>query len=182
MESIVDFVLTFRARSGSSSKTGLASNHIANQLPQYTYAYGNNLWVDPGASEVKSRTYSTIMDVVNRYDVDGIHFDDYFYPYPVSGEEFPDSHTYSAYKASGGNLSRDDWRHQNVDWLVKKLSMDIKDSRPWVKFGISPFGIWMSGQPSGVVGLSSNTGINMQRVWSKELLAEAEARGYPGAW
>ena len=146
-----------RARSGSSSRSGLARNHIANELPQYAYAYGSNLWMDPGAKEVQTRTLDTIMDVVLRYDVDGIHFDDYFYPYPVSGQDFPDSATYSAYVSGGGHLSRDEWRHENVDSLIHTLSQRIKSARPWVKFGISPFGIWMSGHPPGVHGFSSNT-------------------------
>ncbi|KAK7098469.1 glycosyl hydrolase YngK-like [Littorina saxatilis] len=147
----------YRARAGSSSRSGLAAKHIANQLHQYAYAYGSNLWMDPGAQAVKNRTLDTIMDVVNRYDVDGVHFDDYFYPYPVAGQAFPDTATYNAYVSNGGHLSRDLWRHQNVDSLIQALSQRIKSSRPWVKFGLSPFGIWMSGHPHGVVGFSSNT-------------------------
>ena len=157
-----------RARAGSHSRSGLAPNHIANQLSQYAYAYGTNLWMDPGAKEVQARTLDTILDVVLRYDVDGIHFDDYFYPYPVSGHPFPDSATYRAYVTSGGHLSLEDWRHENVDSLVRALSGRIKSARPWVKFGISPFGIWMSGHPHGVQGFSSNTGDFLCSVFEKK--------------
>ncbi|KAL8591503.1 hypothetical protein ACOMHN_000518 [Nucella lapillus] len=136
---------------------GLASNHIAKQLPQYAYAYGPNLWMDPGSKSVQNRTLDTILDVVTRYDIDGVHFDDYFYPYKEADRDFPDDATYNEYLAEGGHLSRDLWRHQNVDFLIEELSRKIKEVCPWVKFGISPFGIWMSGHPRGVKGFSSNT-------------------------
>nr|KAG5688677.1 hypothetical protein BaRGS_014388 [Batillaria attramentaria] len=150
-------------------RSGLASKHIANELSRYAYAYGSNLWMDPGSEEVQTRTLNTIIDVVTRYDIDGVHFDDYFYPYPVSGQDFPDSATYNAYRAGGGQLSRDDWRHHNIDSFVQTLSQRIKATRPWVKFGISPFGIWMSGHPHGVVGFSSNSG---QYADSRKWLSE----------
>ncbi|MBW4496357.1 MAG: family 10 glycosylhydrolase [Oscillatoria princeps RMCB-10] len=140
-------------RAQAKQQFALANNHMAEQYPEYAYEYGDLLWMDPGAKVVQDKTYEVIMDVVRRYDVDGIHLDDYFYPYPEAGIEFPDSRTYSAYRAAGGSLSRGDWRRDNVNRLMKRLSDGIRAAKPYVKFGISPFGIYRPGQPAGIVGL-----------------------------
>ena len=145
----------YRARAGSSSRSGLASNHMANRFPQYTYSYGHNLWMDPGAKVVQDYIISVFTDVLKRYDVDGIHIDDYFYPYPVQGQSFPDSHTYSSYKSNGGTLSLPDWRRNNINDFVQRLNKEIHAIKPYIKFGISPFGIWKPGHPSGIHGSSS---------------------------
>ncbi|MHC5721846.1 MAG: family 10 glycosylhydrolase, partial [Nostoc sp.] len=94
--------------------------------------------------------YNVIIDVVKRYNVDGIHLDDYFYPYPIEGQFFPDNKTYAAYKAAGGTLSLGDWRRDNVNKMVQRLWQGIKATKPDVKFGISPFGIYRPGQPAGI--------------------------------
>ena len=145
----------YRARSGTTSRSGLAQTHVVHRYPQYVYSYGTNLWMDPGAKVLQNFIYNVFMDVVRRYDIDGVHMDDYFYPYPVSGHSFPDSHTYNAYRASGGHLSVSDWRRDNVNNLVHRIGNGIKSIKPYVKYGISPFGIWKSGHPHGVRGLSS---------------------------
>ncbi|XP_046573717.1 glycosyl hydrolase YngK-like [Haliotis rubra] len=145
----------YLARSGSTSKAGLAPNHMAVKYPRYAYAYGNSLWMDPGAKVVQDQCYNVIMDVVKRYDIDGVHMDDYFYPYPVSGQSFPDNATYNAYRKGGGHLGRDDWRRDNVNSLIQRLYNGTKATKKHVKFGLSPFGIWKSGIPKGIVGLSS---------------------------
>lgn len=145
----------YRARSGSTSRSGLAQNHVIHLYPQYVYAYGHDLWMDPGAIVIQNYTTRVFLDVVQRYDIDGIHIDDYFYPYPISGQDFPDSHTYAAYKSGGGNLGHADWRRNNINNLVHTLSIKIKSLKPFVKFGISPFGIWQPGYPSGIKGFNS---------------------------
>ena len=129
--------------------------HMAITNPEYVYPWGNQLWMDPGAKVVQDRAYNVIMDVVERYDIDGVHLDDYFYPYPISGKDFPDSKTYSAYRANGGNLNLGDWRRDNVNRMVLRLSQGIKSAKPHLKFGISPFGIYRPGQPAGIVGLDA---------------------------
>src|SRR5919199_3122240 len=129
--------------------------HLAVTNPEYVYQWGNQLWMDPGAKVVQDRAYNVMLDVVRRYDVDGIHMDDYFYPYPIEGKSFPDSKTYSAYKAAGGKLSLGDWRRDNVNKMVQRLSAGIKATKPHVKFGISPFGIYRPGQPSQITGLDA---------------------------
>ncbi|QLE58272.1 family 10 glycosylhydrolase [Nostoc sp. TCL26-01] len=131
------------------------SPHIAITNPEVVYQWGNQLWMDPGAKVVQDRAYNVIIDVVRRYDIDAIHLDDYFYPYPIQGKPFPDDKTYAAYKAAGGGLSLDNWRRENVNQMVLRLSQGIKATKSDVKFGISPFGIYRPGQPSGITGLDA---------------------------
>jgi len=142
----------YRAKTSSQSSTNVAP-HISVTHPEYVYKYGNQQWMDPGVKVVQDLTYNVIMDVVRRYDVDGIHLDDYFYPYPIAGEEFPDEKTYNAYQAEGGTLSRDDWRRENVNQMVQRLYTGIQATKKHVKFGISPFGIYRPGQPPQIKGL-----------------------------
>ncbi len=144
----------YRAQT-SVNKGSSVKPHIAATNPDVVYRWGNQLWMDPGSKVVQDRTYNVIMDVLKRYDVDGIHLDDYFYPYPISGQSFPDNRTYAAYRGSGGTLSLKDWRRENVNQMVLRLSQGIKATKPYVKFGISPFGIYRPGQPPGIVGLDA---------------------------
>ncbi|MEN9785281.1 MAG: hypothetical protein RLZZ299_545 [Pseudomonadota bacterium] len=151
----------YRARAGSTSTSSLAANHIARQHPEHAHAYPNetspsrHLWMDPGADVVRQRVLDVIADVVTRYDVDGVVFDDYFYPYPVDGVDFPDTATWNAYRNAGGSLARDDWRRDNVNRLVRGVHETIAAIRPSVRFGVSPFGIWRPGNPAGVTGLDA---------------------------
>jgi uncharacterized lipoprotein YddW (UPF0748 family) len=143
-------------RAKTSIKEGKnVSPHIALTNPECVYQWGNQLWMDPGAKIVQDRSYNVIIDVVRRYDVDGIHLDDYFYPYPIEGKSFPDDKTYTAYKAAGGKLNLGDWRRENVNQMVQRLSQGIKNTKSHVKFGISPFGIYRPGQPTGIMGLDA---------------------------
>lgn len=141
----------YRARLRGNA--AFAPNHIASKFPQYAYQYGDLIWMEPGAKEVQDQTYNVIMDVVQRYDLDGVHLDDYFYPYPKDGIPFPDSQTYNAYRSAGGNLGLSDWRRQNVNLMIKRIHEGIKTIKPYVKFGISPFGIYRPGKAPGIVGL-----------------------------
>ena len=138
-----------------STKT-VSSKHISRTNPDLVRKYGPYLWMDPGDPAVRRRTVRVVLDIVRRYDVDGIHMDDYFYPYPETQRgreiEFPDASTYRRYRRGGGELSRNDWRRRNVDLLVKQLDDSIHAVKSWVKFGISPFGIWRPGYPSSVRG------------------------------
>ncbi|CAN5278418.1 family 10 glycosylhydrolase [soil metagenome] len=111
-------------------------------------------WLDPAEPEVQKHSLAVIADVVKRYDVDGIHFDDYFYPYPEynKGKDFPDDASWGRYQAGGGKLSRGDWRRKAVNDFVKDVNETIHATKPWVRFGISPFGIWRPGNPPSVQG------------------------------
>ncbi len=130
----------------------LAQPHIGLQLPEHAHVYGSALWMDPGSAEVREHTIDVVLDVVERYDVDGVHFDDYFYPYP-NGEPFPDDLTWAAYQQQGGALDRDDWRRDNVDVLMAELDAAITAADPDCRFGVAPFGIYRPGMPPGIVGL-----------------------------
>lgn len=142
----------YRAKTTTRSGSNV-SPHIAITNPEVVYQWGNQLWMDPGTKIVQDRAYNVIIDVVKRYDLDGVHLDDYFYPYPISGQSFPDQKTYAAYAANGGKLSLENWRRENVNQMVLRLSQGIKKTKSHVKFGISPFGIYRPGQPPGIVGL-----------------------------
>ncbi|WP_246032812.1 glycoside hydrolase family 10 protein [Sphingobacterium yanglingense] len=113
-------------------------------------------WFDPADQRTQDHAAKVVNDIVKRYDIDGIHFDDYFYPYAEynGGADFPDNKTWNAYKADGGALSRGDWRRDNVNRFIKRVYEEIKAEKNFVKFGLSPFGIWKPGYPSGVTGSS----------------------------
>lgn len=135
-------------------KADMAANHISKTHPEAVYSYGGYLWMDPGSRTIQNRSYDVFMDVLSRYDIDGMHIDDYFYPYPVreSGKvvPFPDDATYQAYQKRGGTLGKSDWRRKNVDDFIERVYKGIKAKKPWVKFGISPFGIARPGIPKGI--------------------------------
>ena len=148
----------YRARH-LQAKSPVAANHISRTHPEWVRHYGKVLWLDPGEKGVQEYSLRVVMDVVKRYDIDGVHFDDYFYPYPEQDSArkdlpFPDESSWRRYGAGGG-LNRDDWRRQNVDAFVQRVYESIKAAKPWVKFGISPFGIWRPGNPSQIRGLDA---------------------------
>jgi uncharacterized lipoprotein YddW (UPF0748 family) len=132
-----------------------ASNYLGFTHPQWVKPYGKFQWLDPGAPGVREWSQKVIMDVVRRYDIDGVHLDDYFYPYTARDAQkhaipFPDDASYNSYVSGGGHLDRGDWRRQNVDVFVSTLYKSIKLTKPWVKFGISPFGIYRPNVPTGI--------------------------------
>jgi uncharacterized lipoprotein YddW (UPF0748 family) len=146
----------YRARH-PSAKSPISSNHISRTNPELVKKYGGHLWMDPGEPAVRRRTTQVMLDVVKRYDIDGVHVDDYFYPYKERDRrgrniDFPDAASYRRYRNSGGRLGRDDWRRENVDSLIRQVYVGIKASKPWVKFGISPFGTWRPGYPPEMGG------------------------------
>ncbi len=143
----------YRAR--TSERTVNVRPHLTVTNPDVVYGWDKQLWMDPGATVVQDRTYNVILDVVRRYDVDGIHLDDYFYPYPIAGQTFPDDKTYQGYQAGGGTLALADWRRDNVNRLIQRLATGIRAAKPHVKFGISPFGIYRPGQPPQIQGLDA---------------------------
>ena len=107
-------------------------------------------WLDPSKNETQDLSYNVVMDVVKRYDVDGIHFDDYFYPY--NDGQFPDDDSWEEYIKGGGTLSREDWRRSHVNTFVERVYKGIKNEKKYVKFGLSPFGIWRPKNPPSIAG------------------------------
>lgn len=132
---------------------------------------GGYYWMDPVHPDTQQISTDVVMDVVKRYDVDGIHFDDYFYPYPSynGGEDFPDDDLWAEYKDSGGELSRGDWRRAAVNNFVENLYDEIKSEKPHVKFGISPFGIYRPGYPETIQGFDQHDELYADaRLWLQE--------------
>jgi uncharacterized lipoprotein YddW (UPF0748 family) len=148
----------YRARH-AGAKSIPAASHISRTHTELVRHYGQSLWLDPGERAVQDYSLSVVMDVVKRYDIDGVHFDDYFYPYKekdANGRDldFPDQTSWEKY-GSGGNLSREDWRRDNVNTFVRRVYESIKAIKPWVKFGVSPFGIWRPGNPGQIQGFDA---------------------------
>lgn len=133
----------------NKNTSSVASSHISKTKPEWIREYGNYKWLDPGIPDVWAYDTKVIIDVVKRYDIDGVHFDDYFYPYPIAGTPFPDDATFATY--GGGFSNKNDWRRYNVNKLIQMLADSIKYYKPYVKLGMSPFGIWRnsSTDPSG---------------------------------
>ena len=150
------WVNPFRAGNTADSAK-LAPAHVWRAQRELGRVYGTQLWLDPGEPGVHDHTMRVIADIVRRYDVDGIHADDYFYPYQqtdASGRviPFPDDSSYAKY---GNGVPRDDWRRANVDRFVERMYREVHAIKPTVKVGISPFGIWRPGNPAGVAGLDA---------------------------
>ncbi len=147
---------------------------FARRNPSLVKKYGKLLWLDPGEARVRDHVIRVVVDVVKRYDIDGVHIDDYFYPYPEHDwrgtlTQFNDGASYERYRRGGGALARDDWRRENVDRLVEGLNAAVHAAKPWVKFGISPFGIWRPGNPAGIVGMDTYVEVYADaRKWANE--------------
>ncbi|MDE6121440.1 MAG: family 10 glycosylhydrolase, partial [Muribaculaceae bacterium] len=152
----------------SSAKQTLPKGHIYHSHPERFVRYDGKLYFDPGRPENREFIVRIVDDIITRYDVDGIHFDDYFYPYPVAKKEFPDNESYALY---GKGMKRDDWRRKNVDLLIEEIHSHISATRPWVRFGISPFGIWRN-KTSDPRGSDTNGLQNYDALYADVLLWE----------
>ena len=167
----------YRARH-PSARSALAPDHLAQRRPELVVRYGDTLWMDPGAPDAAAHTLAVIADVVRRYDIDGVHIDDYFYPYPVRSEAggeqpFPDDASWQRYRATAGWFSlrdRADWRRRNVDELVQAIGRTTHAIKPWVKFGVSPFGLGRPDlRPAGIEGFSQYDKLyaDVERWWQR---------------
>ncbi len=157
-----------------TSKGERASNHISNIRPDIVREYGEYYWLDPGEPDAADHSLQVILDVVKRYDIDGVHLDDYFYPYAIRDDEgnevpFPDAASRAKANVPADTVAVSNWRRSNVDNLIQRLYSEIKAAKPWVKFGISPFGIWRPGNPPSVVGFDAYEGLYADaRKWLRE--------------
>ena len=147
----------FRAMQ-SGAKYDAAPSHVTKARPDLVRTYGDDktkyVWLDPARPDAREQSLAVFLDVVKRYDVDGVHIDDYFYPYPVGDLPFPDADEYDLYRKAGGKLSQADWRRSNINDFVERMYKEVKRAKPHVKVGISPFGIWQPGYPPSVVGFN----------------------------
>ncbi|MCS7091569.1 MAG: family 10 glycosylhydrolase [Verrucomicrobiota bacterium] len=156
-----------------ATNPAVSSQHISRVRPEWVRSYGPYLWLDPGEPSVADYVIQIVLDVVRRYDIDGVHLDDYFYPYPERTNDqqlvpFPDDSSWDRHGRTAG-LSRDDWRRRNVDGFVQRLYQAVKETRPTVRVGLSPFGIWRPDHPKGVRGLDAyNVLYADSRKWLQE--------------
>jgi len=158
----------FRARQGSA-RSPTASTHIASTRPDLVRAFDNMQWLDPAEPESQAHSLAVILDVVTRYNIDGVHLDDYFYPYPKKDVPFPDDAAWTRYTASGGGLARDDWRREQINSFVRRMYEETKAVKPHVRVGISPFGIWRPGHPESVAGFDAYAGLYADaRLWLRQ--------------
>jgi len=127
--------------------------HVTVEQPDWVLTFGTLKILNPGLPQVRDYVTSVVADVVRRYDIDGIHFDDYFYPYPPDQIRNEDQKTFNENNRGFTNIG--DWRRDNVNLLVSMVHSVIQDNKPYVKFGISPFGIWKNGVPPGITGLDA---------------------------
>ncbi len=138
-------------------KSILAPTHELNQHPEWFVQYGKKYYFNPGLEPVRNHLNEVVKEIITNYEVDAIHFDDYFYPYKVKGKEFPDSTAFATYGQEFANIG--DWRRDNVDRLIKQLSETIKVIKPHIKFGISPFGVWRNKSTDPINGSAGRASI-----------------------
>jgi uncharacterized lipoprotein YddW (UPF0748 family) len=165
----------FRARHPASIGPD-APTHPTATLPASVRTHGAYVWLDPGDPAARAQAVRVVTDLLARYRLDGVHIDDYFYPYPDDGRPLDDDATWNAYLASGGTLGRDDWRRQNIDTLVDEIRAAARETRPAALFGLSPFGIWRPDHPEGVRGFDAYANLFADsRRWIAEPMADYSA-------
>ena len=155
----------YRAKTKTTRQ--LAANHIARLKPSSCFAYDDMLILNPGLPENSDHICRVVSDIVSRYDVDGLHMDDYFYPYPVAGQKIPDEQLFKA--NSNGIRDIGDWRRYNVNLFIQQLYKTVHDLKPWVKVGISPFGIYRN-KRSSAIGSDTNGTQNYDDLYADVLL------------
>jgi uncharacterized lipoprotein YddW (UPF0748 family) len=159
----------FRALASAGKE--VSSGHVSKQHPEWIVRFNKQLWLDPGEPAARDYSLDVILDVVRRYDIDAVHMDDYFYPYPSpQGDEFADDASFLRFREKGGKLDRDNWRRDNINRFVEQLYSRVKEAKNSVKVGISPFGIWRPGVPSTIqADLDSYAHIYADsRLWLRE--------------
>ena len=158
----------YRAKTKSPHQN--AANHVIVRHPEWTFTYDGLTLLNPAFKECRDYICDVVKDIVERYDIDGLHIDDYFYPYPVAGIEIPDDAQYRA--ASNGIQNRGDWRRYNVNLYIQQMYETIHQAKPWVKFGVSPFGIYRN-QKSDPNGSKTNGLQNYDQLYADVLLWDA---------
>lgn len=150
----------------------LVATHPARLHPDWVLPYGGKLYYNPGLPEVRTFVQDAMLDAVSRYDIDGVHWDDYFYPYPVAGQVFADDAAYEEYGADFPDRAA--WRRDNTDLLVSGMAERIKEIKPGARFGISPFGVWRNAA-TDPLGSDTRAGVQTYddlhadtRKWVKE--------------
>lgn len=144
-------------RLSQNLNTKYAPRNIARRQPEWVLTYGNKQYLDPGIPAVRTYLNNVVTELIRKYDVDAIHFDDYFYPYPIAGQTFPDSLSFEEHNRGFSENQIEEWRRENVDLIIESLNTTIKSTNPRVKFGISPFGVWKNYNEEDEIGGSATT-------------------------
>ncbi|MCD8291342.1 MAG: family 10 glycosylhydrolase, partial [Prevotella sp.] len=155
-------------RAKTKGTTELASNHIARKQPNRCFSYDGQYILNPGIPENRDYICMIAADIVSRYDIDGFHIDDYFYPYPVAGISIPDDREFKSY--NNGFRDKGDWRRDNVNVFIKQLYETIHKVKPWVKFGVSPFGIYRNNKNGVSIGSNTNGLQNYDDLYADVLM------------
>ena len=155
-------------RAKTKNTTQLANNHVAIKHPDWVFAYDGLFILNPGIPENRNYICQVVEDILKRYDVDGLHIDDYFYPYPAAGQNIPDQRQFQQYNNGFSNIN--DWRRDNVNLFVKQLGETIRKTKPWVKFGVSPFGIYRNKKSDPHIGSNTNGLQNYDDLYADVLL------------
>lgn len=155
----------YRAKTKTTKE--LASSHVAIRHPEWVFSYDGQFILNPGIPECRDYICNVVADIVRRYDVDGLHMDDYFYPYPVAGQSIDDGRQFRAY--NNGIKDIGDWRRYNVNVFIKQMFETIKSVKPWVKFGVAPFGIYRN-KKSSPIGSNTNGLQNYDDLYADVLL------------
>ena len=156
----------YRAKTKTTRE--LASNHVAIKHPELVFAYDGQLILNPALPENRDYICRVVADIVERYDIDGLHIDDYFYPYPAAGQSIPDDKEFAAH--NNGIRDRGDWRRYNVNLFMKQMYETIHDVKPWVKFGVSPFGIYRNKRNDPAIGSNTNGLQNYDDLYADVLM------------
>ena len=156
----------YRAKTKTTRE--LARSHVAIKHPEAVFAYDGQLILNPGIPENRDYICKVVADIVERYDIDGLHIDDYFYPYPAAGQSIPDDKEFAAY--NNGIRDRGDWRRYNVNVFMKQLYETIHKVKPWVKFGVSPFGIYRNKRSAPAIGSATNGLQNYDDLYADVLM------------
>lgn len=154
-------------RAKTKTTTQLASNHIAIRHPERVFSYDGQFIMNPAMEENRKYICNVVGDILRRYDVDGLHIDDYFYPYPAAGQTIPDAQQFRT--MSNGIKDLGDWRRYNVNLFIRQLHDTIANVKPWVKFGVSPFGIYRN-RKSSPIGSNTNGLQNYDDLYADVLL------------
>lgn len=147
----------YRVNIGNLSMDHLAQNHVMRMHPEWFWKYGTQWYFEPGLDDTREWICMVVEDIVTRYDIDAIHMDDYFYPYPIGGQSLPDRACFEANPR--GFVDIRDWRRNNINLAIEQISRTIKQCKPEVEFGISPFGVWRNASRDSILGSATRAGI-----------------------
>ena len=162
----------YRVNLAKTDTSSLAPDHIMRRHPEWFWCYAKQWYFDPGLDETREWICTIVQDIVTRYDIQAIHMDDYFYPYPVGGKPLPDTKTFEQHPRGFDNI--EDWRRDNVNLAIQDISRTIRECKDSVEFGISPFGVWRNADVDST-GSATKAGITNYddlyadiRLWIRE--------------